>query len=167
MGSVAAKQHHGLEINYRGSNDLGTPMIDIPALSPIVFGSGTGNGQADLLFSDQRSVNASTNDDLDLAGVLLDPFGTVLTFVKIVALVVASLSTNTQNFTVGPAAANGFTGPLAGTTPSVQLQPGGAYVACAPNTGWTVTAGTGDILRIANGAGSSISYKILILGRTA
>jgi hypothetical protein len=34
----------------------------------------------------------------------------------------------------------------------------------APQTGWAVVAGTGDILRVANAAGATANYSISVIG---
>lgn len=125
---------------------------------------GTGAGQADRLFSDNRS--ASGNDDLDLAGVLVDAMGTTLTFARIKGIAIRANPANTGQIIIG-----------AGTNPwatflnaagTATLRPGGFVVAYAgaDATGWAVTAGTGDILRIAPSTGTQ-NYDIAILGCSA
>lgn len=154
------------------TNDLGSNAIagsiDLGTLDDFSLATGTAVGQADRVFSDTRQVNASTNDDLDLAGSLTDSFGVTVSFVKIKGIYVKSALANTQNFTVGAAAANGWSTLLAAT--AITMRPGqrwGAAVDPTDNTAWGVTAGTGDLLRIANGAGSQITYDIIIVGTSA
>lgn len=149
-----------------GVQDFGTPYWDRPKALDIELVNGTGSGQADRTFSDQRTVAASSNDDLDLSGTLLDPIGGSAVFVKIKAIVIRAAAANTTNLTIGNGA-NPFVGPFGAGTHTMQLQPGGAIVLVAPNTGWNVVAATGDILRIANGAGASATYDIDIIGTSA
>lgn len=149
----------------------GSPVVGgaIPALSKgktadIVLADGSGSGQASKVYLASRTVASSANDDLDLAGSLADPFGVTLTFATVKAIVIRADPANTTNLTVSPGASNGFTGPFGASSHTVQVRPGGALVFAAPQTGWTVTASTGDILRVANAAGASATYSIEIVG---
>mgnify|MGYP000488088098 CR=1 FL=1 len=64
--------------------------------------------------------------------------------------------------------AYGFVGPFGSATHTVALPPGGNLILTAPASGWTVTAGTGDLLRVANsGAGTSVTFDIIIIGTSA
>lgn len=137
----------------------------------IALAAGAGAGQADRFWSDTRTLTASANEDLDLAGAaLLDAFGVAVTFARVKALVVIAAPGNTNNVVVGAAGANPWIGAFnaAGTT---TLKPGGAmalFCSSADPVAWPVVAGTGDLLRIANsGAGSSVSYDIAIVGASA
>ncbi len=154
------------------TNDLGVgtaASIDIGTLVDFSLADGTAVGQADRIFSDTRTVNASTNDDLDLAGVLTDSFGATVTFVKVKGLFIRSAAANTQNFSVGNAAANQWA-TLLNATGTVTMRPGAVLLVAAgvaDATAYGVTAGTGDLFRVANGAGTSISYDIIIVGTSA
>jgi hypothetical protein len=44
--------------------------------------TGTGASQADKIYAAQITLGISSGQDIDLAGVLTDPFGVALTFVK-------------------------------------------------------------------------------------
>lgn len=149
------------------SFDFQTPNGDFRFSRPFALTSGTGVNQGDLVFVDQRTVNASTNDDLDLAGVLTNVFGATVTFARIKGLFVYSNPANTQTFAVG-GGSNPFSTWVTGTTPAVTVRPGGLFALTAPDaTAYAVTAATADILRIANGAGSPITYDILLIGASA
>jgi hypothetical protein len=165
--SLDGKAFYGIELNYKGTNDLGTPLIHIPALVGTVINTGTGEYQADLLFTDTRTVTASSSEDLDLAGVLTDAFGTTLTMVEVVAVVIYADPTNTNNVVVG-AATQAVPLGFAGTTPTFAVPPGGWFAVGAPEGGWAVGAGATDDLKIANsGAGTSVVYTVIIVGRSA
>ncbi|TCO64951.1 hypothetical protein [Actinocrispum wychmicini] len=132
--------------------------------------TGTGVGQADKLWFDQRTLAAGANEDLDLAGVLADIYGQAVTFARIKALVVAAVVANTNNVVIGAAASNQWA-TLLGTTGTVTLRPGAFFAAVAGSTdatGYAVTAGTGDLLRVTNSAGgSTVDYEITIIGASA
>jgi hypothetical protein len=129
------------------------------------FSSGVGASQADRLFTDTRTIAASGTDDLDLAGVLTDPLGQTLTFARIRGLLVAASAGNTNNVVMG-VGTNPVTTILGGTTPTLNIRPGGIMLLTAPDvTGYVVTAATADILRFANsGAGTGVTYDIVLWG---
>ncbi len=131
--------------------------------------SGIVANQADVLWSDTRTLNASTTENIDLAGVLSSAFGSTITAAKLKFIIVTAASGNTNNVLVGGAAANAL--PLfADATDIVAVKPGGVFLLGTPIIGGqaTVTAGTGDILKIANsGATTGVTYTIAIVGTSA
>jgi hypothetical protein len=151
------------------SLDLKTRQAALAFSRSIALDNGTGANQADKVFDDIRTINASSNDDLDLAGVLVDAFGATFTLARVKGLFVAADAGNVNNVVVGAAAANQFVGPFGAATHTIALRPGGFFaICCADATGWPVTAGTADLLRIANsGAGTAVIYSIVILGASA
>lgn len=127
--------------------------------------NGTGANQASLVWSDQRTIAASANDDLDLAGTLTDAFGSTITFGRIKVLMVKAADANTNNVVVGGASST-FTTWVTGTSPAVLVRPGGLLVLAASDaTSYAVTATSADTLRISNsGAGSTVTYDIVLIG---
>src|SRR5262245_29934480 len=151
------------------SLDLKSRQAALAFTRSLSLTSGVGAGQADKVFDDIRTITASGNDDLDLAGVLVDAFGATVTFVKVKGIFVAADAGNTNNVVVGNAAATQFVGPFGAATHTVAIPPGGWFGICRSDvTGWAVGAGASDLLRIANsGAGTSVTYSIVILGTSA
>lgn len=149
--------------------DLGTAKFPLNLAEAISLGNGTGADQADLLWSDTRTIAASGTDDLDLAGSLTSALGGTITFARIRALYVAASSANANNVVVGGAASNGFINWVADATDKVIVRPGGfLLLANRDAIGYAVTASTGDLLRIANsGSGTGVTYDIAILGCSA
>ncbi|MCV0371078.1 hypothetical protein [Filomicrobium sp.] len=148
--------------------DFAAVKQSIPAHAAIKLANGTGTDEADVIFADQRTLNASGNEDLDLTGVLENALGEAANFATVKALLIRAASGNTNDVVVGPAAANGFTGPFGDDSDRIEIPPGGAFLAAAPNAGWDVTAGTGDLLNVANsGAGSPVTYDVIIVGTSA
>lgn len=146
--------------------DLASGTVPLSYKRQFLMPTGTGAGQADLIWHDQRTLTASSTEDLDLAGgSLTNAFGTALTFVKVRGLIVYAATANTNNVVIGGDANSvPFLGAAANTKP---IQPGGLYVDFAP-AGYTVTAATGDIIQVANGgAGTSVTYDIIVLGTSA
>jgi hypothetical protein len=145
----------------------GRDVVDnIPMSQDIQLGSGTGYGKADIAFFDTRTLAASTSENLDLAGVLTDAFGQTIAAAKVKAIEIENPEASLSTLTVGAAASNTFLGPFTSATHSVDLKPGDKAVFVS-RTGWTVAAGTGDILKVANGAGGSVNYNIKLIAASA
>ena len=129
------------------------------------WATGTASGQVDLLYAATRTLALSTSEDLDLAGGLTDVFGAALTFVKIKYIYVKAAAANVNNVVIGGATANQFVGPFGAGTHTLALVPSAYIEFMHPTTGWTVTAGTGDLFKVLNGgAGTSVSYDLVIAG---
>lgn len=127
--------------------------------------NGTGAGQASQFWRDTRTLGPAATENIDLAGSLVNAFGVTVTFTKIKFLFVRADPANNvaNNVNVQRAAANGFVWFLA-VSDGFFLAPG-AWAAWFDPAGVTVTAGTGDLLTITNGAGSnSVNYDIVIVG---
>jgi hypothetical protein len=167
MAGVKATINVGMQLAQTGSRNRGTQSFEDSIAFTMKFAEGTNTvDKTDVLFTDSRTIAASSNDDLDLRGVLTDALGATVNAAEIVAIYVEALTANTNNVVVGAAASNQFVGPFGAGTHSVAVGPGNCFLVTNKN-GWAVTAGTGDILRIANsGAGSAVKYNIIILGRT-
>lgn len=137
----------------------------------LSFASGVAAGQADLIFSDTRTLAASANEDLDLAGGLTGAFGLSLTFVKVKGILIAAASGNTNNVIVGGAASNAFVNWVGAATHTVVVRPGGFFmlgVGTGDLNAYGVTAVTGDLLRVANSGGTtSVTYDIVVFGTSA
>lgn len=151
------------------SLDLATASAPAALTYELALLNGTGAAQADLIFHDTRTIGASSNDDLDLAGVLANALGGTLTFAKVKAIIVKAASANTNNVVIGNAAATQFLGPFGAAAHTVSLPPGGLFAITAPSAaGWAVGAASSDLLRIANSGGStSVTYDVMILGASA
>ena len=150
--------------------DLATGSVPLRVRHAVSLATGTTAGKADKAFSDRRTLAASATEDLDLAGVLLDGFGAAITFARIKGLVIKAADANSNNVVIGAASSNAWA-TLLGATHTVTLRPGAAFAVmagAADATGYAVTAGTGDLLKVANsGAGTSVSYDIVIIGASA
>jgi hypothetical protein len=146
----------------------GTPSFrfdvgDVTQLSP-----GTGVGYADKLYYGERTIAASSSENLDLAGSLADPLGSTITCAKVKSLTFVAAAGNTNSVVVGGAGSNTFTGPFADATDKISIAPGSAWTVTHAGAGWTVTASTGDILLVANSSsGSSVTYQVVITCATS
>lgn len=167
-GFTASLQVAGVLNN--NSLDLGViATAPLSYAASVGFISGVGANQADKIFADNRTIAASSNDDIDLAGVLVDALGSTITFARLRGLFVKASAANTNTLVMGGGASNPITTILGGTTPTLTIRPGGWLGLMAPDaTGYVVTATTADILRFTNGgAGSSVSYDLILVGASA
>lgn len=166
---LVASIQAAIEALHTNALDLGTAQFDLKKTARVELQNGTGNGQADVLFTDTRTLAASANEDLDLAGVLVNAFGAIATFARVKAILIQAASGNTNNIVVGAAASNAWAGFFGAGTHTLTVRPGGFFCISATDaTGYAVTAGTGDLLRVANsGGGTPVTYTIVIIGASA
>lgn len=157
-----------LAARHTATLDLTTATAPLSLDRVLSWASGTGANQADRIWHDRRTIAASGNEDLDLAGSLTDAFGATITFARIKAVVVAAASGNTNNVNVSRPGSNGVPLFLAASD-GIPVRPGGLFLWVAPDaTGVAVTAGTGDLLNVANsGAGTGVTYDIAVIGASA
>jgi hypothetical protein len=162
--SVSATQTRVLDI-ANGSASFN------PALS-ISYSDGAGANQADLIWSDTRTIIASGTDELDLTGLagspqvaMTDVYGQTVTFARVKAIYVAAAAANTNNVNVVRPASNGFALFLAAGD-GIALAPGDVFQWASPTAaGKVVTGGSADLLNLINSAGSTtVTYTIVIIG---
>lgn len=159
-----------VKINASGTHvvnlDKGAAEFKPSHLAHFQLLNGSGANQANQIFTDQRTLGISANEELDLAGGLTDAFGNAITFTKIKAIIVSAAAGNGGDIQVGGSATNGFNDWVGAVGDLVAVKPGGAFAVVAPDVnGYAVTAGTGDLLKIANTDGAaSGTYDITIIG---
>lgn len=157
--------------NQTSALDLSSASAPVNFARSIKLGDGTGAGQANRMFTDRRTLAASATEDLDLSGIAMaDAFGAAVTFARIKGIIVAASPDNANNVLLGAASANQWASML-NAAGVVTLRPGAIaafYAGEDDATGYTVTAGTGDLLKVANSAGgTSVSYDLVIIGASA
>lgn len=170
---LSAKITAAITAAQTGANDFGGPNFAPEVKAILTLADGTTASRADRLWADERTVASATNDDIDLTGVLLDAFGATLSQAELVAILIINApktgAANTTNLTIG-GGTNPVVGFLGGTTPTIgPIRPGGFVMLACPDAAGlgVVTAGTGDILRIANSSGAAAKYQIVVIGRSA
>lgn len=118
----------------------------------------------DMLSIRTRLTVSDTPTNLDLAGGATDPItGAAQTFGVVQGFLVRNLSSSVALRVLG-AAANGLAGVVSTTTAHIVVQPGGC-VLIQGSTGYSVTAGTGDLFTLATGSGTA-EADILIWGQS-
>ncbi len=170
--TLEGKIQNQIRLTFDAGSELGTTTDDVLGSTNYfswTVANGTGANQADLVFRDQRTLALSTSENLDLAGSLTDAYGTTITFARIKMIYVKAASDNGGNIVVGGAAANTFVGFFANSSDKINLTAGQMLQVTAPDaTGWAVTAGTADILKVENDDGSDTgTYDIVIVGASA
>jgi hypothetical protein len=163
-----------LSFSARETSSEGTQQgsLDHRIEAAIKLLNGTSDGQVDLVFSEERTLSGSGSQEYDLAGVLAAAIGgATLTFVDICAVLLVNADAD-GDLTIGPAATNGCLSFWADASDRVKC--GRAASSSKPSivflfddSGYTVTASTGDKITVTETAGNACTYKIAFLGRTA
>lgn len=166
MATLAAEISLDIISKLTNTSDLSAVVSTINKSYSKSFTHGAGINQASNIFADSRTLDTGTNEDLDMAGPLTNAFGASLVFTEIKVLIFHALSANTVNLTVTRPAANGLAF-LAAAGDGFVLKPGGLWMYVdSSDAGIPVVAGTGDLINVANGAGSS-TYEVVIIGVAA
>jgi hypothetical protein len=149
-----------------GANDMANPSLQFTEAFSLPIADGNAADQANNVFCDERTLGASATENLDLAGGLTNALGATLTFTAIKAILVIASASNTNNVVLGGAGANTFVGPFGDASDKIVIGPGDSFLITRRSAaGMAVTAGTGDILLVANsGAGTAVTYRIVIIG---
>lgn len=147
--------------------DGGTIKHSISHSDTTEYTDGTTANKADLVWSAKGRSLAATTENIDLAGGLTDEFGNTITFAEITAIYIHNKNTTAgETLTIGGAGANTFL-LFADATDKFVIDPDGKFFFDSPSAAAkAVTAGTGDILLIDAGA-ATITYDIVIVGRSA
>jgi hypothetical protein len=166
MPGVSATIDLHIRAKQEGTAGLGTPQILVDVEAQRNFDEGTATvDQTNVLYQATRTLAASTGEDLDLAGVLADALGATIAAAEVTAIYIEAHGANTNDVVVTRAATNGVPIFLLASG-GVNVGPGDFFL-LTNRKGITVTAATGDLLHVANGgAGSSVTYDVVVIGRT-
>lgn len=130
----------------------------------VRYSNGDGANQVETLYMKTDTIAASAADTIDLRGVVTDPFGAVVNFSSVKAMIVSAAAGNTNDVLVGGQASGAPTVGVGDDSDVLVARPGGWVGFGLPGTGFSVAAGT-DSLRVANsGAGTPVIYTIMMLG---
>jgi hypothetical protein len=136
------------------------------ALYDGTLASGTAADEADRVWSDQRTLAAGSNDDLDLTALSHSIFGASLAinFARVKAILIVHTSTvSGEKLWIDPSVTNGFTGATAGTTGKIEIGADSAVLLASKKDGWA-TGSSDKILRIHNAGAQTAIYNIVVLG---
>ena len=132
--------------------------------------SGTAADQADRIWSDQRTLAAGANDDLDLTALAHSVFGSTVSInlARVKAILIIHTSTTAgERLWLDSSVTNGFTGPFAGSaTSKLEIGADSAALLASKKDGWA-TASNNKVLRIHNAGAHTAVYNIVVLGTSA
>lgn len=142
----------------RDHNSVGTNMT---------WASGVDENEANAVWHKRGTIVDAATEDIDVAGLLEDAFGDVVTLVKVKAFQIVNLNTTDgENLIVGNGP-NPFASWLSATNDAVVIGAGGTMLLANPSAaGYAVASGTGDILRL-TASGGDITYDLVIIGTTS
>ncbi len=159
---------------YSQPNVAGNPTTDQNKYTYFqTLAQGTGAGNSKIFYQHTYTLAASASQDVDLAGAVADVFGNTVTFAKVKIIYVELQTTTTAtSIYVGGSSSNGFinwissAGTFATDQPKITVRNGGVFLlACTDATGYAVTAGTADILKLTNADGAnSATVRVAIVG---
>jgi hypothetical protein len=149
---------------YLDSTALDTAQGTISYIfQPTDMASGTAASQADVLWADKRTLDA-TSETLDLAGMLEDAYQDTATFANVRAIYIGNKSTTSgEVLTIGGATASAWAGWVGDSSDTIPIGPSGCHLLYSPIDGYAVTATTGDLLKVDAGT-ATITYEIIIIG---
>lgn len=133
-----------------------------PIIDALASGNQTDQANRAYPFTGATSTGGVT---FDLSGSLTDAFGNTLSLTSVQCIIIRNLSTTVGEDLIVGNGANPFATFVGASVQSFTIKEDGFIILWAPKTGYTVTAGTGDILKIASAAGTP-SYELIVIGRT-
>lgn len=161
--SVTAKFSVTLQASESRSADLESAGSSTTLNASTTFANGNGLNQADLVWSDERSLASAATEDIDVVGGLTNLFGAI-TPTKVKGLAFKTDVANTTSLTFSRPAANGVPWLGAASDALAALPPGGWFAMCVPSAaGLTVAAGTADLITVTNGSGATATYQVGLL----
>jgi hypothetical protein len=164
--SLSASVKLSIAAILSGTLDLSTQKASLNQMFSQSWDDGAGANQANVIIADSRTLAASANEDLDLAGGgLTDLLGAAANFARIKAIIIKARAENTNNVQVTRPAAN--SAPLfMAASDGISLAPGEVFAWFSGTAaGKALTGGTADLLNIANSAGTTgVTYDIIIIG---
>lgn len=131
---------------------------------------GTNENETDKIWHVVRTLAAGVHEDLTLSALATLLFGSIdaITLAKVKAiLLVNTANTAGENLTIGGATSNEWLGPFGAPGDKLSVPADSCLLLVNKKTGWAVTSGSADRLRITNSGNGTITYKIAILGTSA
>jgi hypothetical protein len=170
MAGVTATIDLSIKAKQTGAAHRGAaPSIVQDASKSFEFSAGTAaTSQANVLYSETRTLAASAAEDLDLAGVLADALGATITAAEIVAIYIAAASGNTNDVQVTRPAANGVPAVPRGRR-WLRAWSGRFRIAADEQEGrWQSWPRTADLAAYRSTAAQAraSTYDIVVIGRT-
>src|SRR5688572_5224082 len=108
--------------------DLATATVPFSFTTTYTFTDGAGANQINQIWSDTRTINASSSETLDLAGSLTNSFGATVTFARVKGIYIKAASGNSNNVHVGGNGANDFINWVANASDIIVVRPNGVFL---------------------------------------
>lgn len=136
------------------------------AFAPLTVTNGTGANQATNYASDTRTLAAGASEALDFSGGLVDAFGNLLTFTRLIFLAVKASPNNVADLQIVVSGAAPIASLAFNAGSIIGVPPGGCvFWAARTAAAYAVVAGVGDQLTFTNGSGiSPATYDIIAIG---
>jgi len=162
-----------VQVNFTQTKtpDNTTAQAVIAHALTLSFSDGVAAGNADVIWTDTRTLAASASETIDLRGTLTNTYGDAAVFADIRAILVTAATANTNNVNVTKPSTSPETGaPLfLASGDGIAVRPGGFFAwGCPDATGIPTVAGTADKIGFANSSGSTeVIYTVTIIGASA
>ncbi len=131
--------------------------------------TGTTVDLADVIWHDQRTLTASSNDDIDLSALTRSIYGSSVAsaFVRVKGIYICNTNTVTGDYLrIDSSVTNGFVGWCVNATSKCEIGPDSVCILASKKDGWTVD-GTHKVLRITANSSHTVIYNIAIFGTSA
>lgn len=173
--TLASTLSASLGWDFQDALDLATVKDTSSLAYTKALATGTGSNLADRIWHDSRAIASGANDDLDLTALTQSIFGdtTTIAFVQVKGILIVNTSTTAgDELILDSSVANAYKGLFNGSaTSKVEIGPDSALLISAKQAGFAssgTVSGTNKVIRVSNpGGGTSITYKIAILGTSA
>ncbi len=165
--TLTAQVKASLSWNFQDTLDASIVKDESALAYDRTLVDGVAADQADKVWHDIRAVAAAANDDLDLNSLTNSIFGSTITinFAKIKGILIMNMATTAgEDLLVGSAAAQAWSAWVGAADDRVRVPADSCLLITNRKSGWTVTNGASDTLRIANAGTGSITYRIAVLG---
>lgn len=149
-----------LQWSRTDTQEVGTVVSESTKLATYTLTDGDGPGEADLIFTDTRSIPANTVEVIDLLSLTQQAFDVDVpyTFRQVRSIRVVNNET-----TAGRRVLFGADPGRPQTTFAVEVGPGSEFVSVNHVDSWEVDDGNSE-LHVSNPNGVAVSYSIYILG---
>jgi hypothetical protein len=150
------------------SSDLSTTVRRTNVSESLTFTNGTGANQAQIVWSDSRTIAADDGDILDFQAGLADDRGSVA-FASIKAIYIRNTGTVPLSWQSLAEPEYWGSGPLqAGESQGMDIPAGGLVLLTNPSAaGWIVESGDEQIQFINSSETTAAAYDIILIGEGA
>lgn len=165
--TISANVNNIITWHDRLSDSAGREISDSSGVSfTLDLTDGVGTDQVNRLYYDRRTLSSGTTLDYDLTASLTNRRGESLTFARVKLIMVSNYETASGRIiTVGGHPTAAMTGWVGAANDVIKVDAGGSFfLTCPTATGWVITNGTSDQLRVVTSGGGTVTYDLVIMG---